>query len=136
MNNYERALDGVAKICHEANRAYCQTLGDLTQPSWENAPSWQKESAIEGVKFHLKKPRTVDDSHNNWMAHKIAAGWKYGPVKDADKKEHPCMVPFDELPYAQQFKDGLFLAIVMAMSPLVVNAYGEDLVAKMKGEAL
>ena len=27
-----------------------------------------------------------------------ADGWKYGPVKDPEKKEHPCFVPYDDLP--------------------------------------
>jgi hypothetical protein len=39
------AIDQVARVCHEANRAYCQTLGDNSQPAWDDAPEWQKDSA-------------------------------------------------------------------------------------------
>jgi len=46
-------------------------------------------------------------------------GWKYGAVKDADKKEHPCFVPYEELPKEQQAKDHLFKATVSALSPLL-----------------
>ena len=35
---------------------------------------------------------------------KQADGWSYGPVKDVEKKEHPCMVTFDELAKADQVK--------------------------------
>jgi hypothetical protein len=28
----------IAKVCHETNRAYCETLGDNSQPPWEEAP--------------------------------------------------------------------------------------------------
>ncbi len=101
----------VAKICHEVNRAYCQATGDLSQVAWEDAPDWQKESAINGVQFHFENEVTPEQSHQNWMAEKEAAGWKYGLVKDSVKKEHPCMVPYYELPVEQQIKDYLFQAI-------------------------
>lgn len=43
----------IAKIAHEANRIYCQTLGDYSQPPWEDAPDWQKNSAIAGVQAYI-----------------------------------------------------------------------------------
>lgn len=46
---------------------------------------------------------------------RLDEGWKYGPIKDADKKEHPCMVPFADLPAAQQAKDYIFRAVVHAL---------------------
>ena len=45
---------------------------------------------------------------------KADEGWKYGPVKDADKKEHPCFLPYHNLPLEQRMKDYLFGAIVAA----------------------
>lgn len=106
----------VARVCHEVNRAYCKTIGDNSQPSWENAPAWQKVSAIDGVHFHLSNPDAGPSaSHKNWMADKEADGWKYGPVKDPEKKEHPCMVPYEQLPVEQRAKDYLFIAVVKAM---------------------
>lgn len=51
-------------------------------------------------------------SHDNWMAEKVADGWVYGEVKDPAAKTHPCIVPFDQLPPEQQFKDRLFATIV------------------------
>ena len=42
-------------------------------------------------------------------------GWKYGPVKDAQKKEHPCFLPYAELPPEQKAKDYLFRAVVHAL---------------------
>lgn len=35
--------------------------------------------------------------HEVWAAGRIAAGWKYGPVRDEVKKEHPCLIPYEEL---------------------------------------
>ena len=42
-------VERVARICHEANRAYCQTIGDFSQRPWAEADEWQRKSAIEGV---------------------------------------------------------------------------------------
>jgi len=103
----------IARICHEVNKAYCEALGDTSQPSWNEAPEWQKSSATTGVKFHLENPEaSASASHNCWLAQKQAEGWKYGAVKDAEKKEHPCFVSFEELPKEQQAKDYIFRAIV------------------------
>ena len=43
----------IARIAHEVNRVYCLTIGDKSQPRWEDAPQWQKESAINGVEYLL-----------------------------------------------------------------------------------
>lgn len=97
MNKIEK----IAMVCHEANRAYCKSLGDTSQESWNIAPKWQKESAINGVHFHMSNPKSKpEDSHNSWLKEKREAGWKYGKIKDPAKKLHPCMVPFNELPAA------------------------------------
>lgn len=107
----------VAQVAHEANRAYCRVIGDNSQVPWDEAPSWQRESAIHGVEA-IREGRTKvpSDSHTSWSAEKLAAGWTYGPVKDAEAKTHPCLVPFEELPKEQQLKDALFFAVVTALS--------------------
>jgi len=105
-------IEAIAKLCHEVNRAYCMSIGDNSQPSWEDAPDWLKKSEINGVKFHLENERTPEQSHENWMREKLADGWKYGPVKDPEKKEHPCLVPYEQLPVEQRTKDYLFKSIV------------------------
>jgi hypothetical protein len=106
----------VAKTCHEANRAYCKALGDDSQPAWEDAPDWQKSSAIKGVKFIWENPdASPAASHESWLEEKRKDGWSYGPVKDPVAKTHPCFVPYDELPVEQRAKDYIFGAIVRAL---------------------
>lgn len=112
----DEAYAAVARVAHEINRAYCEALGDTSQLVWEDAPQWQRDSAINGVRFHVDNPQAgPDHSHNAWLEEKRAAGWKYGPVKDAERKEHPCFVPYDELPVEQKAKDYLFRAVVHAL---------------------
>ena len=110
----------IAKVCHEANKSYCETIGDFSQVSWDEAPQWQKDSAIIGVRFHLGDPNSKpEDSHVSWSKEKIEQGWIYGEVKDPEKKTHPCLVPYNKLPKEQQLKDHLFLSIVRSLTKSV-----------------
>lgn len=104
----------IARVCHEANRAYCTSIGDHSQVSWEEAPQWQKDSAVKGVELHLSGEASPEQSHQSWIKEKETTGWKYGATKDPEKKEHPCMVPYSELPLEQKRKDILFGSIVKA----------------------
>lgn len=109
-------VEKIAQVAHEVNKAYCEAMGDNTQTSWENAPQWQKESAVLGVLFHMEHPDAGPDaSHNSWMKQKVDTGWKYGEVKDPENKLHPCIVPFDQLPKEQQAKDFLFRQVVHSL---------------------
>jgi hypothetical protein len=111
-------IEPLARICHEANRAWCEFNGDASQQPWDEAPEWARESARQGVLFHLRNPSAGDSaSHDAWMKQKLADGWGWGPEKDPAAKKHPCMVPFDQLPPEQQFKDRLFRTLVHAAVP-------------------
>jgi len=106
-------ITDIARACHEANMSVCVSLGDESQPAWDDAPDWQKQSAINGVIFHLKNPGAGPaGTHENWMREKLDAGWTYGPVKNVDAKTHPCLVPYNELPEEQQNKDRVFISVV------------------------
>lgn len=110
-------VEEIAKVAHEVNRAYCLSLGDASQPEWTAAPDWQRTSAIKGVEFHIANPHSKpSDSHESWLSEKRAAGWKYGPVKNAETKEHPCFLPYGELPPEQKAKDYLFLAVAKTLA--------------------
>jgi len=115
-------FEACARAAHEANRAYCIALGDHSQPSWDDAPEWQRSNVLGGVIGVVVHGYGPEQSHESWLAEKVAAGWKYGPVKDPAKREHPCMVPYAELPRAQRAKDDIFAAVVRAVYEAV--AYG------------
>ncbi len=108
-------IEACARAAHEVNRAYCLALGDASQAPWQGAPEWQRTSALNGVRGVLDG-NTPEQSHEGWLAEKAATGWKYGPVKDPEKKEHPCFVPYAELPPEQKKKDSLFVSTVRCVA--------------------
>lgn len=112
----EERINEAARIAHEANRGYCRALGDESQKPWDAAPSWQQESARNGVAAIIANPTmTPEQSHESWLKEKEKDGWTFGPVKNAETKEHPCFVPYAELPAAQRAKDYIFGAVVRAV---------------------
>lgn len=109
----------IAAVAHEANRGICEAIGDDSQKPWAAAAQWQRDSAINGVRFHLANPNALPSAgHVNWMQEKLDAGWVRGPRKDPDATPptHHCLVPYDELPVEQRIKDHVFRAIVHAMA--------------------
>jgi hypothetical protein len=36
--------------------------------------------------------------HGRWNVERLRDDWRYGPMKDEQKKIHPCLVPWDVLP--------------------------------------
>jgi len=112
----ELKTNRIAQVCHEAIRAFCAGIGDNSLVAWHDAPDWQRQSTISGVRFHLANPGATDAAtHEKWLLDKERDGWRYGPVKNADRKEHPCCVAFDQLPPEEQAKDRLFRAVVHAL---------------------
>jgi len=112
-------VEQIARLCHEVNRAYCTANNDHSQPAWENAPQWQRDSAIAGVKAVLANPKMKPwDSHEGWLKQKLEEGWTYGEVKDPEAKTHPCLRPYVELPREQQLKDHLFIAVARTAANL------------------
>lgn len=125
----------IAMVCHEINAAFCMAQGDSSQPSWKDAPQWQKDSAITGVKFHLDNPNALaSSSHDSWMKEKINTGWVYGELKDPELKTHHCLVPFNELPVMQQAKDFLFRQTVHSLKDKLFECH--NVTASSKGDQL
>lgn len=70
-------------------------------------------SAMQGVRHILAHPETTpEQSHENWLLQKMEEGWVYGPAKNPETKQHPCMVAYALLPLEQRVKDYLFGAAV------------------------
>ena len=63
--------------------------------------------------------RLARNVHETWARQRIAEGWRLGPERNDEKKEHPCFIPYDELPHEQQVKDALFMSTVGVLKALL-----------------
>ncbi len=109
----------IASIAHGINLAYSASLGDESHLPWVETSDELKKSIEYGVKLHLENPDTTpEQSHASWLAQKETDGWVYGEVKDLEKKTHPCILPYDQLPTEQKTKDYLFKAVVTLLKDL------------------
>ena len=117
MTKHDLIVATTAEVCHEANRALTDCLGDVpTQPHWVDAPAEMRDSTLAGVKWRLAHPDApASAQHEQWMKDKLAAGWTLGPTRDAEMNTHPALVPYDRLPEGVKAKDKLFTAIVLAL---------------------
>ena len=111
----------IARACHEVNRSYCELVGDNSQVRWDDAPEWQRSSAVLGV-HAVMRGETPAQLHESWCETKRADGWVFGDVKDAEAKTHPCLVPYHELPEVQKEKDRLFRRTVLSLLPEPIPA--------------
>jgi hypothetical protein len=113
-------VSDVAFIAHAINREYREALGEDPGPTWDALPDVNREGIIAGVRQQLADPgRTPAESHQAWLDYYQALGWKYGPTKNFETKEHPCFLPYGDLPEAQRAKDRLFQAVVRTCAPSV-----------------
>lgn len=49
--------------------------------------------------------KIAENVHEVWAQSRMAEGWTYGPVRDDVKKQHPCLVPYHELPEIEKEYD-------------------------------
>lgn len=43
--------------------------------------------------------------HEVWAQSRLSEGWKYGPERNDALREHPCLVPYEELPEVEKEYD-------------------------------
>lgn len=45
------------------------------------------------------------NSHENWAAQRLKDGWTYGAERDDERKQHPCLIPYEELEESEKKYD-------------------------------
>lgn len=107
----------IAEVAFEATRVWYAANGDTSKSTWAEAPKWMKLSTIAGVRYHITHPKApaAGAIHEEWVRQQVINGWSFGPVEDAERKQHPHMVPFEYLPDEVQATGRLFRAIVHAL---------------------
>lgn len=112
---WRHLVEACAIAAYEANRAYCEALGDFSQVSWGKAAEWQRKSARRRVDVALSGA-TPEAQHAAWVHDKVADGWTRGETKDPERRTHPCLVAYAQLPEDQRQKDALYQQVVRAMA--------------------
>ena len=49
--------------------------------------------------------RLAQNNHDHWARKRIEEGWRYGSARDDKKKEHPDLIPYDQLPESEKEYD-------------------------------
>jgi predicted CoA-binding protein len=61
------------------------------------------------------------NTHAVWAQERLAEGWRYGTKRDDVRKEHPCLVPYEELPESEKEYDRR--TAIQVMKALVAMGY-------------
>jgi hypothetical protein len=109
-------LDGpyaeLAPTDKEDNRAAARRIPDvlaligLGVATAEQAKSMKKPTQRDiELSIEAQIERLAHAEHDGWMAHRAKNGWNFGTPRDDDRKLHPLMVPYPQLPEAEKEKD-------------------------------
>ena len=49
--------------------------------------------------------RIAENVHEVWAASRMSEGWTYGKERNDQLKQHPCLIPYDELPETEKDYD-------------------------------
>jgi RyR domain len=107
-------FEKIAKVCHEAHRAWSEANGDQSNVAWEAADEPERSFAIDAVKQVLAGAE-APQVHESWRSLKLANGWTYGPTKDPVAKTTPHLVPFDLLPDLKKRDNDLLVAVARTL---------------------
>jgi len=55
----------------------------------------------------------AENVHDVWAKKRQEDGWTYGPTRNDDVKQHPCLVPFDALPESEKVYDRIMVEEVI-----------------------
>jgi len=107
----------IAAVCHEANRELTRILKDVPlQAHWDECSEDMKASALVGVEWRINNPDApASASHEVWMLERLSKGWVLGPERSNEKKTHPALIPYAQLPPGVQLKDKVFVSIILAL---------------------
>lgn len=68
----------------------------------------QRHRRIKAMQDCAANSTSDADRHESWMQMHLDSGWVYGEVFDPQKKTHPNLKPWDELPAATRSKARIF----------------------------
>lgn len=75
--------------------------------------------------------KLAEHAHDVWAAARVSEGWTYGAQRNDVQKEHPCLIPFDQMTEPEQvfdlrFADEILKAILVMGYRVTLNADESD----------
>jgi hypothetical protein len=119
MKNIEK----ISEIIYEACRleAIWSKRSVVPKPFDEREKEFKRQF-IRTIEKYLKAKRlpTPKQAHNNWLKEYKKMGWKFGFYYEPEKKRHPDILPYEDLPQDEKEKDAIFLMAVWIVRNLVM----------------
>jgi len=76
------------------------------QQATEYQPSPIDTSQVElSPEIEELTEKLAENAHDIWARQRLADGWTYGAVRDDARKEHPCLIPYADLPESEKQYD-------------------------------
>ena len=100
----------ITELVYEAARLEAEwSKRSIVPEKWEDRDEKFRNQMINVVKKYLSQENlpTPEEAHNSWMDAYFKMGWKYGKERDVDKKTHPDLLPFYNLPQDERDKDAI-----------------------------
>jgi len=66
--------------------------------------------------------RLAQNNHDHWARKRIDEGWRYGVRRNDNKKEHPDLVPYEQLPESEKEYDRK--TVIEALKAIIALGYG------------
>ncbi len=101
------SAEQIAEIIHSVSSLIPRPDGSSVG-SWADLPEKFKINATNAViEIMNSHSKTAEELHNLWMQPLLDDGWVVGNY-NRDLKQHPCLVPFDQLPESEVLKDEIW----------------------------
>jgi hypothetical protein len=103
-----------ARFVYEGARiAAAAALAPIVPEPYDDRDAAFREQFEKVIERQMGSERSADAEalHDDWVRAYEEMGWKHGPVRDVEKKEHPDMVPYWELGQLERDKDAVFVAL-------------------------
>ncbi len=70
----------------------------------------------------------AENAHETWAKKRQDEGWVYGPKRNDELKQHPCLVAYDELPKSEQEYDQVLtsetIRVILSLGYRIVRDQG------------
>jgi len=106
-----------AEVVQEVVKTFSHFAKIEEVPSYKDLDPISRESLINSVAFITDNNITENKPiHDIWLEKMLKMGWTYGKDFDLEKKTHPSLVPFSNLPPEERAVDKLFRSVLKSIN--------------------